>query len=175
LAIPYSSLGFWLERLLTHQVKYEGPVRRFDQQVLAFSDPEGLLLELVAVSELDEPGWADGPVPPEHAVRKLHGTTIWEDRDLGSTEFLERTLGFVPAGEDAGLHRFESRDSSVASTIYFRRAPGFWRGGGGVGTVHHIAFRAASDEAQLEKRTEIEAQGLLLPPLRLPQATARKP
>ncbi|HZI72869.1 MAG TPA: VOC family protein, partial [Gemmatimonadales bacterium] len=34
-AIPSSSLGFWLERLLTHQVKYEGPVRRFEQQVLA--------------------------------------------------------------------------------------------------------------------------------------------
>jgi glyoxalase family protein len=164
-AIPSSSLGFWLERLLTHQVKYEGPVRRFEQQVLAFSDPDGLLLELVTVSHLDEPGWADGPVPPEHAIRKLHGTTIWEDRDLGSTEFLERTLGFVPAGEDAGLHRFESRNNSGASTIYFRRAPGFWRGAGGVGTVHHIAFRAASDEAQLEKRAEIEAQGLAITPV----------
>ena len=128
LAIPSSSLGFWLERLLVHQVKYEGPLRRFEQQVLTLSDPDGLLLELVAVSQLEEPGWADGPVPSQHAIRGLHGTTIWEDRDLGSTEFLERTLGFEPAGEDAGLHQFESRNSSGGSTIYFRRAPGFWRG-----------------------------------------------
>jgi glyoxalase family protein len=165
LSIPSSALGFWIERLIGHHVRYEGPTRRFDEQVLAFSDPDGLLLELVASRNPAGTPWADGPVPPEHAIRGLHGTTIWEDRDVGSTGFLETTMGFEPAGEGGGLWRFRSIADGAGSTIYFRRAPGFWRGAGGVGTVHHVAFRAASDQAQLEKRAEIEAQGRGITPV----------
>ena len=159
LSIPSAALGFWIERLIGNHVRFEGPTRRFDEQVLTFRDPDGLQLELVAGRELAGTPWTEGPVPPEHAVMGLHGTTIWEDRDVGSTGFLEATMGFEPTGEDGGLERFRSSGDGVGSTVYFRRAPGFWRGAGGVGTVHHVAFRAATDQAQLEKRAEIEAQG----------------
>jgi glyoxalase family protein len=163
--IPSPSLGFWIERLLTHQIKYEGPVRRFDEQVLSFTDPDGLLLEVVARPGSQGSGWADGPVPAEHAIRGLHGTTIWEDRDFGSARFLEATMGLRPAGEDGNLRRFESPEGVVGTTVYLRGAPGFWRGVGGVGTVHHVAFRAASDEVQVAKRTKIEEQGFNITPV----------
>jgi glyoxalase family protein len=163
--IPSSSLGFWVERLLTHQVKYEGPARRFDEQVLSFADPDGLLLEVVARPGSQGSAWADGPVPAEHAIRGLHGTTIWEDRDLGTARFLEATVGLQPAGEDGNLRRFESPSGNVGSAVYLRHAPGFWRGVGGVGTVHHVAFRAASDEAQLAKRAQIEGEGFNITPV----------
>jgi glyoxalase family protein len=165
LQIPSSSLGYWIERLLTHQIRYEGPSRRFDEQVLSFSDPDGLLLELVATARPEGAGWADGPVPAEHAIRGLHGTTIWEDGDVGTSGFLERTIGFRAAGEDGNLWRFESLARGAGAVVYLRRAPGFWRGAGGVGTVHHVAFRAPSDEAQLAKRAEIEAQGFGITPV----------
>src|SRR6185503_11810725 len=46
------AIGFWLERLLRHNVRYEGPTKRGSgvdtEQVIAFSDHDGLLLELVA-------------------------------------------------------------------------------------------------------------------------------
>src|SRR4051794_20112395 len=74
LAIPPSALGFWVERLVGHGIRHEGPTRRFDEQVLALSDPDGLLLELVATpSAADFEPWNDGPVRPEHSVRGLHG------------------------------------------------------------------------------------------------------
>jgi catechol 2,3-dioxygenase-like lactoylglutathione lyase family enzyme len=166
LAIPPASLGYWIERLLAQGIKYEGPARRFDEQVLAFSDPDGLLLELVAAPRAagTEP-WSDGPLPAEHAIRGLHGTTIWEDGETGSAEFLTRTMGFEPAGEDGNLLRFQSAGTGVGTVVNLRRAPGFWRGTGGVGTVHHVAFRAPSDAAQLHKRAEIEAQGLGITPV----------
>jgi glyoxalase family protein len=163
--ISSPSLGFWIERLLAHQIKYEGPARRFDDQVLSFPDPDGLLLEVVARPGSPGSAWADGPVPAEHAIRGLHGTTIWEDRDLGSARFLEASLGFRPTGEDGNLWRFESPGGGVGSTVYFRRAPGFWRGVGGVRTVHHVAFRAETDQAQLAKRAEIEEQGFNITPV----------
>jgi glyoxalase family protein len=166
LAIPPASLGFWIERLLTHGIKYEGPTRRFDDQVLALTDPDGLLLELVATSRAaSSPIWSESPLPSEHTIRGLHGTTIWEDGDTGSAEFLTRTMGFAPAGEDEGLLRFESAGTGVGTVVNLRRARGFWAGAGGVGTVHHVAFRAASDQVQLKKRAEIEAQGVGITPV----------
>src|SRR5512145_1691461 len=50
-AIAPGAIGFWVERLLRHGIAYEGPRRREtgsdSEQVLAFKDPDGLLLELV--------------------------------------------------------------------------------------------------------------------------------
>jgi glyoxalase family protein len=166
LAIPPASLGFWIERLLAQGVKYQGPIRRFDEQVLALSDPDGLSLELIATSRTagTEP-WTEGPLPAEHATRGLHGATIWEDGDTGSANFLTGTLGFHPAGEEAGHLRFHSAETGVGTVVELRRAEGFWRGAGGVGTVHHMAFRAADDQAQVGKRAEIEAMGLGITPV----------
>jgi glyoxalase family protein len=166
LAIPAASLGFWIERLLSHGIRYEGPARRFDEQVLSFKDPDGLLLELVASSRsANTPPWADGPVPSEHAIRGLHGATLWEDGDTGSADFLTKTMGFQPVGDEGQLIRFQSGDLGSGTVVDLRRAPGFWRGAGGVGTVHHVAFRAENDQVQLTKRAEIETQGVGITPV----------
>jgi glyoxalase family protein len=166
LAIPAASLGFWIERLLAQGIKYEGPVRRFDEQILAFSDPDGMLVELVATSRGSAASpWSEGPLPAEHAIRGLHGATIWEDGDTGSADFLARTLGFTSVGEEGTLLRFESAATGVGTVVNLRRTPGFWGAAGGVGTVHHMAFRAATDQAHLAKRAEIEAQGLGITPV----------
>ena len=44
-----------------------------------------MLVELVATSRVSAVSpWSEGPLPGEHAVRGLHGATIWEDGDAGS-------------------------------------------------------------------------------------------
>lgn len=74
LAIPPASLGcYWIERLLRHGIKYDGPGRRFDEQVVAFNDPDGLLLELVATPRVERLApWRDGPVPREHMLPPMY-------------------------------------------------------------------------------------------------------
>jgi glyoxalase family protein len=166
LAIPSSSLGFWIERLLAHGIKYRGPSRRFDEQVLALHDPDGLLLELVATPwAADTPPWSEGMLPPEHMIRGLHAATIWADGDTGTSDLLTTTLSFSRSGEDGGLARFDSSIPGPGATIFLRQVEGFWRGAGGVGTVHHVAFRASTDQEQIEKRSQIEAQGLGVTPV----------
>ncbi len=166
LAVPAASLGFWIERLLAKGVRYEGPARRFDEQVLSFPDHDGLLLEIVATPRAAgvEP-WRDGRVPAEHAVRGVHGVTIWEDGDAGSAAFLVRHLGMKIAGEEGNRFRLESAPDGIGSVVDLRRTPGFWGGVGGVGTVHHVAFRAGSDEEQLSRRTELERNGVGVTPV----------
>jgi glyoxalase family protein len=161
LAVPPSSLGFWIERLLSRGVKYEGPIRRFDEQVLAFADPDGLMLELIAAPRVKElEGWRDGPVPAPHAVRGVHAVTIWEDGDAGSADFLTRRMAFRAVGEEGNRHRFESGQDGLGTVVELRRAPGFWRGTDGVGTVHHVAFRAADDAEQKARHEEIRRLGV---------------
>jgi glyoxalase family protein len=161
LGVPPASLGFWIERLLSRGVKYEGPTRRFEEQVLAFADPDGLMLELIASPRVTHvPGWRDGPVPAEHAVRGVHAVTIWEDGDAGSAEFLTRTMGFRAGGEEENRLRFESGLDGLGTVVDLRRAPGFWRGTDGVGTVHHVAFRAADDAEQRARHEEIRRLGV---------------
>jgi glyoxalase family protein len=159
LAIPPAALGYWIERLLSRGVKYEGPARRFDEQVVAFTDPDGLMLELIATPRVNQvEGWRDGPVPAEYAVRGVHAVTIWEDGDAGSADFLTGTMRFRAGVEDDNRLRFESGQEGLGTVVDLRRVPGFWRGTDGVGTVHHVAFRAASDAEQMARQQELQRQ-----------------
>jgi glyoxalase family protein len=156
LAIPQGSLGYWVERLLSLGVKFEGPTRRFGEQVLAFADPDGLLLELVATPRVGGlEGWREGPVPAEHAIRGVHGVTIWEDGDAGSAAFLTGTMGYTIREQADNRVRLESGSEGLGTVVELRRAPGFWRGGDGAGTVHHVAFRAADDAEQVERQRKL--------------------
>lgn len=166
LAIPPASLGFWVERLVQHGIKFEGPTRRFDERVLGFADPDGLLLELVATRRVEDVApWADGPVPAEHAVRGVHGATVWEDGDRGTAAFLTEQMGMRLVGEEGNRVRFESASAGAGTVVDLRRVPGFWAGGMGVGTVHHVAFRAGSDEAQAEQRARLAQAGFDVTPV----------
>ena len=166
LAVPAASLGHWIERLLSRGVKYEGPTRRFDERVLAFADPDGLLLEVVATARVDrvEP-WHGGPVPAEHAVRGIHAVTIWEDGDRGTADFLSERLGHRLIGEEGNRVRFESASEGAGTVVDLRRVPGFWAGGIGVGTVHHVAFRTDSEATQVSHRARLEAAGVDVTPV----------
>src|SRR5688572_11948139 len=61
------ALGFWLERLVRHGIPHEGPARRGPggadaERVVAFKDPDGTLLELVAHEGAEaRPAWGAAP------------------------------------------------------------------------------------------------------------------
>src|SRR3982750_667058 len=49
-AIPSNSISYWLERLKQHHVTAEKAPTRFGEEVIRFVDPDGLLIELIAVA-----------------------------------------------------------------------------------------------------------------------------
>ncbi|HEX5819380.1 MAG TPA: ring-cleaving dioxygenase [Gemmatimonadales bacterium] len=161
-AIPPESLGYWMERLGARGVAFEHPVTRFDERVLALRDRDGMPLELVATPRVAAtPGWeGQAGVPAEHAVRGFHGVTIWSDGPAPGTEsILTGHLGFREASEADGTRRFVT-DAAIGGVVDVRRTDGFWRGSGGVGTVHHVAFRAADDAAQRLVRDALLRDGV---------------
>jgi glyoxalase family protein len=157
-AIPESSLNFWIDRLKTSNITFDGPSRRFDEQVLAFHDPHQLQLELIAASAGAEP-WRNGPVPAEHAVRGLHSVTLSEHTCQSTADFLTGVMGFRQAGESGNRLRYLAGGAGAGGAIDLICNPDLRRGMVAVGTVHHVAWRASDDADQLAWRQEITAHG----------------
>jgi catechol 2,3-dioxygenase-like lactoylglutathione lyase family enzyme len=164
-AIVPGSVGFWLERLLKHGVDFEQPATRFDgERVIALKDPDGLLLELVShqrVEQCEPPADPDSgtQVPPAHGIRGVYSVTLWQDGQQHTADLLTTSLGFRLTREQGSIFRYTSDDSRPGSIVDLRIVPGLWPGVMGAGTVHHVAFRAADDQMQIDVRDELESAG----------------
>jgi glyoxalase family protein len=157
-SVPRESLGYWTERLVKNGVRFEKPQGRFGETVLTFEDPDGLRVELVAADDGRE-GWSDGPVPTERSVRDFHHVTLATENPERTAGLMADVLGFRHVGEAEGRSRYAANDGVPGSLVDISDGTGFPRGSMGVGTVHHVAFRAKDDEEQLEMREEVAALG----------------
>jgi glyoxalase family protein len=169
LAVPPDSLRFWADRLQKFGVRPDAIESRFGQHVLPLADVHGLRLALVespdAMQRTFAP-WTDSPVPVERQIRGLEGARLRE-RTLGATtEFLTSTLGFRHIATENGWHRYAADDSSNRSSasrsgthVDIQEAPTAPRGAWGVGSVHHLAWRVADENHQLDVRKLVENAG----------------
>ncbi len=164
-SIPESSLGYWTDRLIDHGTRFEKPSQRFEDTVISFADPDGMKLELIASAADDRSPWEDGPVSPEHAVRGIHHVTLSERAPDRTTKLMSETLGFRQIEDGDGRQRFEADDGGPGNLADVIDGSDDSRGRMGVGTVHHVAFRAENDEHQLEIREEVAGLGYDVTPV----------
>jgi glyoxalase family protein len=156
LRIPESAIGFWTHRLIEKGVDHDTPSRRFDETVVRFRDPDGMRLSLVGAAD-DGPGWATPEIPGEHAVRGVHGVSLLLASGEATGSVLRSVLGFERIGADGPLTRFRIEGDALGSVVDIHEAGGFLRGRSGAGSVHHVAFRAASDEEQADAAARLQA------------------
>ena len=163
LAIPTGALAFWIQRLTEHQITFQGPLRRFDSEtVLTFTDHDGMPLALVATDAASaQPGF-DGGVGVSEAmsVRGMHAVTLWVHRRPATAEVLTGSLGFREIATSGDIVRYAVDDAAPGTLVDIRELPTGPGGTGGAGTVHHVAFRAADDDAEFGIRTQVSASGL---------------
>ena len=165
-AVLPGAIGFWIERLLRHNVAYEGPVRRGPgrdaEHVLAFKDHDGLMLEIVGSPGAESrPAWAGAPgIPLQHAIHGFHGVTLWVEDGDATERVLIDTLGFRALHEDGTTRRYTVGDGGPGAFVDVRTIGGFGRALGGAGTVHHVAFALPDDDAQLAMRDRVLSAGL---------------
>lgn len=156
LAIPARSLGFWIERLIGHGIPYQQPGRRFGERSVAFRDPDGLNLELVATSDTPPfTPWAESPVPAGHAIRGIHGVSLWQSGDETAGFFADR-LGFHSAGRESTTHRLIIGDGNRQATLDLLGATGLWPGTVAVGTIHHVAWAVSGEEELAAWQTDLQ-------------------
>jgi glyoxalase family protein len=164
-SVPEDSLGYWTERLIERGVRFEQPKKRFDETVLAFRDPDGLAVEIVA-----RPGreggefWEQSPVPAECAIRGISGVTLSERSRKVTADLLTDFLGFEEVEEEDGRTRYLTAGSGGSFADVLEQPDGL-RGLTAVGTVHHVAWRAPDEETQATWQEEISDRGFHVTPV----------
>ena len=155
-SVAREAVPFWEDRLRENGVSVAERIERFGEEGLAFEDPDGLLLEILAPADRDgREGWTDGPVPAENALKGFAGATLLERDRRRTDELLTGVLGFRGAGEDGYRIRYEIGEGGPATVLDVVEDPDATRGNPVVGTVHHIAFRVPDEETELALREEI--------------------
>jgi glyoxalase family protein len=164
--IPAGSLGFWVERLRAHQVEATEPSGRFDEEVIALQDPDGLQLELVtATSGPDPAAQTNGAIPAKYAVRGFHGVALSIEGYERTAGLLTTTLGFRKVAAKGNRFRYQVGEESAPGIVDLLCLPSGPRGRVAVGTVHHIAWRTPDDAAQKAWRATLVRLGYDVTPV----------
>ncbi|MDV3251757.1 VOC family protein [Devosia sp. BK] len=152
LAIAPGSIGYWLERALTHQVKVDGTSQEFGETVLRLRDPDGVIVKLVSAN-LPALTMPDSGIPAEHAIRRIRGVTLLSEVQEETTAFLTRHFGFRSGPVEGPIQRLVS---DMGDVLDIRDAAGFWPGAPGTGTADHVALRASDAAAVEATATELQ-------------------
>ena len=158
-AVPEGSLDFWTNRLRQLGIATRRSVR-FDTDVIVLQDTDGIELELVprASDERWKP-WKDSPVDREFAIRGFHSVTITLSETPATFELLTSTMGFRTAGKQDNRTRFETGEGGPHSIVDIVEAPEGPVGEESVGSVHHVAWRTADAQSQIEWRKRLLQAG----------------
>ncbi len=153
-SVPAGSLDFWQERLAGLNVAELARDESFGQARATFEGPDG---ERVALIEADgRDGWQlwEGEVDAAHAVRGVH-CVLLRLAEEGPTADLLQLLGYRPVASDGGVKRFAVDGGSGAGFVDLVIEPETGAAEQGAGSVHHVAFAVADDEAELAIRREL--------------------
>ena len=154
-SVPLTSLNFWLARLKRFGIAYKNPQERFDGEVAVyFEDTDGLGLELVFNDNDARSGYANGPVPAEHAIKGFYNVEIWEEGYERTAALLTEQLDHQLIAEKGNRFRFAATNTP-GNYIDILCAPDSMKGLAGSGTVHHIAFATPHKAAQEAVRLKI--------------------
>jgi glyoxalase family protein len=160
------SLPYWITRLRDKGISSVKTRERFKQESLEFCDPDGIALEIV---ETENPRsvkpWIGSDVPPEHALHGFSGVTLTLLEKDKTADLLTEVMGAQFDGEDGDYTRYSLGEGAEATKIDLieMRVKSF--GGGGAGTIHHIAWETPSDDEQAEWQKRLAKDGFGVSPV----------
>lgn len=161
-AIPENSLPFWENRLTQFAIPFND-TSRFGERSITFEDSHGVKLELVERPEGNTNGWSFNGVTKEVAIQGFAGVTLFSQNVNATETLLEQQFQMKRTGEQKGFFRYQAA-GNIGNVIDITAVQS-GRGEIGIGTVHHIAWRAEEDDDQLEWKQQLEAQGYHVTPV----------
>lgn len=163
--IPTGSSAYWTHRLSAHEVVFAVDTNAA-KPIIAFHDPDGMALELIEAPSKDSNlGWGLGGVDAEHAIRGFSGATLLVSQLEKTATVLRETFGWKETTRNTAHGytrvRFEAQHGEkYGQHVDLLTHADLEAAQSGAGSVHHIAFRAASDEAQAELAKQAQSLGL---------------
>lgn len=162
-AIPSGSMDFWKKRLEKFNIPYTEK-ERFDETYLAFDDIHGLKLELVEKADGQQNTWTFGDVTPDVAIKGFDGAILYSANPEETVKVLQETMGLDKLDENEEFIRLKSY-GDIGNKIDVKKTKGT-RGVIGVGTVHHIAWRAEDDADHVKWQEKIRKSGFMTTPIK---------
>lgn len=164
-SIPENAAKFWLERFREKNVTYNNPVERFDEEVIAFLDTDGLKLELVSHSQGDNrKPWVIDSISEDYAIRGFYNVTLTLEGYEKTASILRQILGYKQVENSVNRFRFINEYNKTGNIIDLVCLPSGQSGVVAGGSVHHVAFRVAKEEDQLSLREKLVELGLNVTP-----------
>lgn len=160
-AVPPNALAYWRDRLQGHDV-HTDETTRFGEERIRFRDPHGLHLALVATDTAHERSftpWEQSPVPDEHQIRGLHAVRTLQRDAAPITTLSQDILGMEQTGTDQGWTRYEGHDPT-SGYLEVKEDENAQRSRGGLGTVHHVAWRTRNEDESTTLQAKVQHHGL---------------
>lgn len=165
LSIAETAIEYWIERLQENDLSIQDPFRRFEEEVIAFRDPDGIQLELVASKHHQLNSWENKVIPVEYSIQGLHSVTLsLRDCEL-TNHLLTESLDFQLVGHLGNRRRYRVGDGSIGGLVDLLCLPDTEGGRIGVGAVHHFAWRVANNAIQNQKRDMLIQLGYQVSPV----------
>jgi glyoxalase family protein len=157
-SVPAGSIPFWEARFKQNGVEAIDGRERFDDEVLAFRDPSGLIFEVVASAVDDRESW-QSTIDETGAIRGLHSVTMVVQAPEKTVELMTGILGFEVVQEMEGRIRVAVNGNQPGRIIDVLHDKAATPAKNGIGTVHHVAMAIGNDEEQLRVREDLIERG----------------
>jgi glyoxalase family protein len=151
--VGVDALTHWLRKLRAVGIQVEGPFERFGEKLIAFDDPDGMRIEIAGSGAGNE------------KISGFHGVTLSEAGYEATANLLTGQFGYRLSQSEGNRFRYEAEGDALGRVVELLCQPDGRRGVMGSGTVHHVAFRADSDETQLAWRKQLTAAGRNVTPV----------
>ncbi len=160
-----AALPFW-----EHRLREAGHAAQRDavetEERLRFSDPDGIPVEIVAVAADSRKGWAGAGIPVDFALRGFHTVELGVSVPEPTVDLFTQSLGYHVVSHTPGRVRLSPSLEESGRFVDIVTLSDRARGTGGVGTIHHVALRVATDEEETTLQARLQARGYSVSPVR---------
>jgi glyoxalase family protein len=164
-AVPLQSLGFWEDRFKTLNITHTPITENFSDQQIAFTDPDGLRINLIASAGKDErKPWVSGDISAEVATTGFHSVVLTLNSITATAKILTDIFGYTLLEQQGNRYRFITAAIENAAIVDLVEEPGMPRGYNAAGTNHHVAFRVRDEKILMEFREKILSAGHQITP-----------
>lgn len=165
--VPTDSLDWWIERLSIENIP-NGEEIIFGNRVVWALDPDGMRVEFEE-SEVATPThyWNGSTTPADKAIRGIKRITLAPNDHGGIGEYktTEDALTNLFESKSLGSDNLRQRFQLGSSQVDVYRDANQPRAQSSAGTIHHVAFRNATPEVQLEWLQTLRQKGFNASPV----------
>ena len=147
-AVP--DLDVVMEDLAARAIDFKGVDERFGARLITLRDADGAPVELI-----------ESPRAPD--AHGFHSVTLWARDPEPTARLLTDVFGYEARGEErqgtTTRLRLVAPGGAEADTVDVIRVEGARGGRSGTGTIHHVAFRARTQEEQHHWQDRLASAG----------------